>query len=79
LEKANGILSHEATQFWKEGLDNKAAREAHECKIAAEVKEVTEKSTGWMQTEKGVKLNLLDSREFREKQFSKLKSVMVLP
>jgi hypothetical protein len=43
LEKANGIPSHEATQFWKKGLDNEAAREAHECKSAAEVKEVTHK------------------------------------
>jgi hypothetical protein len=43
LEKANGIPSREATQFWKEGLDNEAAREAHECKTPAEVKEVARK------------------------------------
>jgi hypothetical protein len=43
LEKANRIPSHETTQFWKEGLDNKATGEAHECKSAAEVKEVTRK------------------------------------
>jgi hypothetical protein len=43
LEKANGIPSREATQFWKEGLDNEAAGEAHECKTPAEVKEVARK------------------------------------
>jgi hypothetical protein len=43
LEKANGIPSREATQFWKEGLDNEAAGEAHECKSPAEVKEVAKK------------------------------------
>jgi hypothetical protein len=43
LEKANGIPSKEATQFWKEGLDNEAAGEAHECKSPAEVKEVAKK------------------------------------
>jgi hypothetical protein len=40
LEKANGIPIRESTQFWKEGLDNEAAGEAHECKTATEVKEV---------------------------------------
>jgi hypothetical protein len=39
LEKANGIPSRDATQFWKEGLDN----EAHECKTPVEVKEVARK------------------------------------
>jgi hypothetical protein len=43
LEKANGIPSREATQFWKEGLDNEAAGEAHECKTPAEVKEIARK------------------------------------
>jgi hypothetical protein len=43
LEKANGIPSQEATQFWKEGLDNEAAGEAHECKMPVEVKEVARK------------------------------------
>jgi hypothetical protein len=43
LEKANGIPNREATQFWKEGLDNKAAGKAHECKSLAEIKEVAKK------------------------------------
>jgi hypothetical protein len=50
LEKANGIPSREATQFWKEGLDNEAAREAHECKTPAEVKEVVRKLY-WMEAD----------------------------
>jgi hypothetical protein len=51
LEKANGIPSREATQFWKEGLDNEAAREAHECKTPAEVKEVARKLY-WMEADR---------------------------
>jgi hypothetical protein len=51
LEKANGIPSREATQFWKEGLDNEAAREAHKCKTVAKVKEVARKLY-WMDADR---------------------------
>jgi hypothetical protein len=40
LEKTNAIPTKETTQFWKEGLDNKAAGEAHDCKTANEVKKL---------------------------------------
>jgi hypothetical protein len=43
LEKANGIPSRKATQFWKEEFDNEAAGEAHECKLPAKVKKVAKK------------------------------------
>jgi hypothetical protein len=72
LEKANGIPSREATQFWKEGLDNKAAGEAHECKSPAEVKEVAKKLY-WTEA------NLPDLEEFRERQSSKPRNVIFLP
>jgi hypothetical protein len=71
-----GIPSKKATQFWKEGLDNKAAEEAHKCKTPAEVKEVARKLY-W--TEREARSNLQDLEEFQEIQSSKLRSVTFLP
>jgi hypothetical protein len=76
LEKANGIPSREATQFWKERLDNEAAREAHECKSPAEVKEVAKKLY-WIEADRKRRKSNLE--EIRERQSSKPRNVIFLP